>query len=984
MLVPFTVNGLGVREAFFVSFLGNLGVSADAAFACGFLFFVMTILLALPGLAVILWEQVFGRPPRDRRARCPSAVADVTVVVVTWNALPWIEQCLASVHGRDVIVVDNGSTDGTVDLVREQLPARARDRAGEPRHGRRQQHRHARGRRPLLLPAQLRRLGRRRRARQARRSSPTRIPKRPSSARGCCNTDGTLQRSVRGEPTLWRLATEYLFIRKLAPRSRRLNPLYAGGFDHDEVAEADWLFGPALLVRREAADAVGLFDEDFFMFSEEVDWMTRFRRAGWKVLFFPGAEVVHVGGASHGGTHVRREPARAPALVRQASRPAARPSACAGCCCSSLRLRAARAPPRRVSRGRALPLVRRRTDAAQEVIVYLRLAFGTLVRPRSRLGRRARARAAQRLGRARVDDGERLRRVGRRLHAAPLDPPRGRRAGRDLRSARWSRIATSRTGSRSEPRSRVVAGRRRRARLGRSGTSRASSPATALFHEARVRKLVDLTSCTCARSTSSRTAGCIPGYAFPLWHGCSRSSRGSRASTRGWSCGTSRRCSRRSRSRSTWEAGVAVFGSRWAGSSLVVSSLAVFCFGPGHGGSYATLALPGDRGAAAARAGGDRALLLASHGAGARSRPSSARSRSRIRPTRSSCSCRCGVHAAACAGVADVAPLLAAALVPTALVLLWLRPIVNETVSHDPGAGRARCAGCSTTATSSWSATSTTSGSRRRSSAAAARSPSPRCSCCRSRRSRCRAAGRCSRSRGTLVDAAADGACRGSSSTSPTRSRSRSRAASPASRRCSFALVGALALLARSSARAARGARRRHRAAAALAGRLRVRPAPRRPGCGDLDRARRRRDRARRRVASGDPTCASTTRSARPRPPASCCRCSSTASGTGARACRSDPLRALAAARAPPAHRRAEGRGRARARQDELPGRGRRRRSTSSRAPVTHVANTKANDPYDARARRSRHWVLTNDPRVARRYGATWAIRSGRLYRLPR
>src|SRR6185312_6913115 len=39
----------------------------------------------------------------------------------------------------------------------------------------------------------------------------------------------------------------------------------------------------------------------FFMFSEEVDWLTRFRRAGWQVLFFPGAEVVHVGGATHGG-----------------------------------------------------------------------------------------------------------------------------------------------------------------------------------------------------------------------------------------------------------------------------------------------------------------------------------------------------------------------------------------------------------------------------------------------------------------------------------------------------------------------------------------------------------------------------------------------------------------------------------------------------------------------------------------------------------
>jgi uncharacterized membrane protein YbhN (UPF0104 family) len=70
MLVPFTVNGLGVREAFFVSFLGNLGVPADQAFACGFLFFVMTIVLAIPGLLVILWENVFDRraPVAERSA----------------------------------------------------------------------------------------------------------------------------------------------------------------------------------------------------------------------------------------------------------------------------------------------------------------------------------------------------------------------------------------------------------------------------------------------------------------------------------------------------------------------------------------------------------------------------------------------------------------------------------------------------------------------------------------------------------------------------------------------------------------------------------------------------------------------------------------------------------------------------------------------------------------------------------------------------
>jgi uncharacterized protein (TIRG00374 family) len=62
MLVPFTINGLAVREAFFVSFLGNLGVSADAAFATGFLFFLVTVALGLPGAAILAWESV-------RRAR---------------------------------------------------------------------------------------------------------------------------------------------------------------------------------------------------------------------------------------------------------------------------------------------------------------------------------------------------------------------------------------------------------------------------------------------------------------------------------------------------------------------------------------------------------------------------------------------------------------------------------------------------------------------------------------------------------------------------------------------------------------------------------------------------------------------------------------------------------------------------------------------------------------------------------------------------
>jgi uncharacterized protein (TIRG00374 family) len=56
MLVPFTINGLAVRESFFVSFLGGLGASADRAFSAGFLFFVVTVVVALPGAAIVAWE----------------------------------------------------------------------------------------------------------------------------------------------------------------------------------------------------------------------------------------------------------------------------------------------------------------------------------------------------------------------------------------------------------------------------------------------------------------------------------------------------------------------------------------------------------------------------------------------------------------------------------------------------------------------------------------------------------------------------------------------------------------------------------------------------------------------------------------------------------------------------------------------------------------------------------------------------------------
>jgi GT2 family glycosyltransferase len=227
-------------------------------------------------------------------------MTDASVVVVTYNALPWLEQCLDSVRGVETIVVDNGSSDGTVAFTRERFPdveiveqenrgLAAGWNAGLAR---------ATGRYGLLLNSDA---WLHEGALDALVAFADANPEAAVVGPRLRNPDGTLQRSVRGFPTLWRLATEYFFLRKLAPRSRAFNAFYAGGFDHDSVYDAEVLMGAVWLVRQAAIDEVGAADESFFLFSEEVDLAYRFREAGWRSLFFPGAEATHVYGASHKG-----------------------------------------------------------------------------------------------------------------------------------------------------------------------------------------------------------------------------------------------------------------------------------------------------------------------------------------------------------------------------------------------------------------------------------------------------------------------------------------------------------------------------------------------------------------------------------------------------------------------------------------------------------------------------------------------------------
>jgi len=104
--------------------------------------------------------------------------------------------------------------------------------------------------------------------------------------------NGTIQSTCRRFPTLATGFLESTWLQPLAPRSM-LDRYYARDLLEDAISEVDWVVGAAMLVRREAYEQVGGLDEGYFMYSEELDWCRRMKAAGWKVVYFPLARIIH-------------------------------------------------------------------------------------------------------------------------------------------------------------------------------------------------------------------------------------------------------------------------------------------------------------------------------------------------------------------------------------------------------------------------------------------------------------------------------------------------------------------------------------------------------------------------------------------------------------------------------------------------------------------------------------------------------------------
>lgn len=114
------------------------------------------------------------------------------------------------------------------------------------------------------------------------------------------NPDGTIQPSARRIPGTLE-ALMHAFLGPVAPGNRWTRAYTLAGWDRASEREVEWISGSAMLLRREALHDVGVFDEGYFMFVEDVDLCTRLRSAGWTVLFSPELEVVHEIGVSTRG-----------------------------------------------------------------------------------------------------------------------------------------------------------------------------------------------------------------------------------------------------------------------------------------------------------------------------------------------------------------------------------------------------------------------------------------------------------------------------------------------------------------------------------------------------------------------------------------------------------------------------------------------------------------------------------------------------------
>jgi len=239
---------------------------------------------------------------------------DLSIIIVNYNTKELLLDCLGSIKKNtkkisyEIILVDNASTDGSIEILRRLKSPDVKIVLNRQNLGfskaNNQGIKIAKGRYVLLL------------------NSDTKVqdgildemieymdesPK--TGVAGCAlkNQDGSLQATGGYFPTLFRVASWMLFLDDIPLLDKLIKPFhpmheksffYKGEGFFTKASERDWVTGAFFLVKKEVFEQVGLLDEDYFMYTEEVDFCFRAKEKGWQVWYLPKWAIVHLGGAS--------------------------------------------------------------------------------------------------------------------------------------------------------------------------------------------------------------------------------------------------------------------------------------------------------------------------------------------------------------------------------------------------------------------------------------------------------------------------------------------------------------------------------------------------------------------------------------------------------------------------------------------------------------------------------------------------------------
>jgi GT2 family glycosyltransferase len=235
----------------------------------------------------------------------------ISVVIVSWNAKAFLLKCIDSIisqRGADsleIVVVDNASKDGSPEAVKANYP-QVKLIANDDNYG----------------FAKANNIG----IRVTTGDYLFLINSDVVVSEGCfaktmrymdehpeigmlgpkiVGQDGNVQRSCMGYPSLWSVLCRALALDSLFPRSKLFGSHLLTYWDHNDTRPVEVINGCFWVVRRTAMEQVGLLDERFFIYAEDIDWSKRFNEGGWQVVFFSEAEALHYGGASSSNAPIR-------------------------------------------------------------------------------------------------------------------------------------------------------------------------------------------------------------------------------------------------------------------------------------------------------------------------------------------------------------------------------------------------------------------------------------------------------------------------------------------------------------------------------------------------------------------------------------------------------------------------------------------------------------------------------------------------------